>query len=58
MLLPNKVTLTEISQTKEKYCMTPLVCQIQNEMIQMNFIYKTERDSDLDDKLIVAGVKG
>ena len=38
--------------------MTPLVCQIQNEMIQMNFIYKTERDSDLDDKLIVAGVKG
>ena len=40
------VTLSEVSQTeKEKYHITPLICGIQKEMIQMNLTYKTKTDT-------------
>ena len=42
----DSVILSEASQTwKEKYHMTPLICGIQKEMIQMNLTYKTKTNS-------------
>ena len=43
---PEIVILSEVSRTeKEKYHMTPLICGIQKEMIQMNLTYKTKTNS-------------
>ena len=48
------VILSKASQTeKEKYCMTPLLCGIQKEMIQMNLPTKQKQTQRLVNEIIV-----
>ena len=47
--------LSDVSQTKEKYNMTSLICEIYKEMIQMNSVIKQKETHRLIRQTYVAG---